>query len=68
MRIDKLGRNRKPLIEKSTPLMIRVDNETLFKLCDKFNIPYDDSAEIFDNETKKLINGQIKKIISNSVK
>ena len=68
MRNDNLGRNRKNLIEKSTSLIIRMDNKTLFKLCDKFNISYDESAEIIDNETKKLINIEIKKIVSNFVK
>lgn len=68
MRIDILGRNRKDLIDKSTSLIIRVDNRTLFKLCDKFNISYDESAEIIDNDTKKLINIEIKKIVSNYVK
>lgn len=63
-----MGRSRKELIEKSTPLIIRFDNRTLFKLCDKFNISYDKSAEIFDNDVKKSINKEIKKIISDYVK
>lgn len=68
MRIDKLGRNRKKLIEKSTPVIFRLDNETIFKLCDKLNIHYDSDGEVLDNAVKKRINEEIKQIIRNFVK
>lgn len=63
-----MGRHRKDLIDKSTSLIIRFDNKTLFKLCDRFNISYDKSAEIIDNDVKKRLNVEMKKIISNYVK
>lgn len=63
-----MGRKRKKLIEKSSPIMFRIDNETLFKLCDRLDIEYDDTAEILDKTTKDALNVEIKKIVYNFVK
>lgn len=68
LRIDNMGRNRKKLEDKSTSLIFRIDNKTLFKLCDKFDIEYDKTAEIMDNHIKNSIIVEIKSIITNYVK
>lgn len=69
MRTDnKMGRKRKDLVDKSTSLILRVDNKTLFLLCNKLNIEFDSNAESFDDETKKRINMEIKEILKNFVK
>lgn len=57
MRNDNLGRKRKDLIEKSTSLIIKLDNKTIFKILDDNKIDYDPNAEIFDSRvTKELTN------------
>lgn len=63
MRIDIMGRKRKKLEEKSTTLMVRMDNKTIFLLCDKFGISYNRDAEILDNEIKKLLSEEIERIV-----
>lgn len=63
-----MGRKRKDLVDKSTPLMLRVDNKTLFLLCDKLNIEFERNAENFDDETKKMIILEIKEILNEFVK
>lgn len=63
-----MGRNRKDLIEKSTSLILNLDNKTIFLLCERFNIDFDKNAEIFDDETKKMIIVEIKEILKNYVK
>lgn len=63
-----MGRNRKDLIEKSTSLIISLDNETLFLLCEKFNIDFDKNGQIFDDNAKKLIIVEIKEILKKFVK
>lgn len=68
MRVDKMGRNRKKLEDKSTSLIFRMDNKTLFKLCDKLGIEYDRNAEIMDNEIKNRIIVEIKRIVVDFVK
>ena len=68
MRNDKMGRKRKDLVDKSTSLILRVDNKTLFLLCNKLNIEFDSNAESFDDETKKRIIMEIKEILNNFVK
>lgn len=67
MRIDRVGRKRKKLEEKSTALMFRIDNKTLFSLCDKFNIQYDREAELVSDETKKAVIAELEVIIKNIV-
>lgn len=68
MRAVKMGRMRKRLIDKTTPIIMRFDNRLLFRLCDQYDIPYDEDAEYLDNDTKKRINVEIKKIVSKNVK
>lgn len=63
-----MGRNRKPLIEKSSVLMIRLDNKTIFALCDKFKIEYDLGSEILSDTTKKALVGEIKNNLENFIK
>ncbi|MEK5149205.1 hypothetical protein MKX53_19660 [Psychrobacillus sp. FSL K6-4615] len=63
-----MGRKRKKLIEKSTSIIFRIDNETLFKLCDILQIKYDENAEILDDSTKNALNVEIKKIVHEFVK
>ena len=63
-----MGRNRKDLIEKSTSLILNLDNKTIFLLCERLNIDFDKNAEIFDDETKKIIIVEIKEILENYVK
>lgn len=67
MRIDKVGRQRKKLEDKSTALMFRIDNKTLFSLCDKFGINYDREAEIVSDEIKKALIGELEGIIKKIV-
>lgn len=55
-----VGRNRKPLIEKSSVLMLRLDNKTIFSLCERFKIDYDPDAEILSDVTKKALTDEIK--------
>lgn len=68
MELTILGRKRKELIDKSTVLMIRLDNRTLFKLCEKFNIEYDPEGEVLEDETKKSLIGEIKNNLENFIK
>lgn len=63
-----MGRNRKQLKDKSTSILLRIDNKTLFNLCDILGINYDENAEILDDEVKRMINVEIKKIIGEFVK
>lgn len=55
-----VGRKRKNLIDKSTVLMIRLDNKTIFKLCDILNIDYNPNAEILQDSVKKALIDEIK--------
>ncbi|MGE7984731.1 hypothetical protein [Solibacillus sp. NPDC093137] len=68
MRMINLGRNRKPLIEKSSVLMFRLDNKTIFALCDKFKIDYDLESEVLSDTTKKALIGEIKNNLENFIK
>ncbi|MED3353154.1 hypothetical protein P4388_32115 [Bacillus thuringiensis] len=68
MRTGDMGRKRKDLIDKSTALMLRVDNKTLFQLCEKLKIEFDRDAETFDDDTKKIIILEIKEILYQFVK
>ncbi|MFC9542988.1 hypothetical protein ACFTQ7_24605 [Lysinibacillus sp. NPDC056959] len=63
-----MGRKRKDLVDKSTPLILRVDNKTLFLLCEKLNIDFDSNAEAFDDDTKKEIILEIQEIVKKFVK
>lgn len=63
-----MSRKPKPLIEKSTAILFRLDNNTLFKFCDLHQIEYDKDASYVEPETKKEVNSQIKKIIENLAK
>lgn len=54
-----MGRNRKALEDKNTTLMLKLDNRTVFKLCDKFGIEYDKNAEMIDNEIKNKLSRKI---------
>lgn len=63
-----MGRHRKQLIDKSTPLIFRIDNKTLFRFCDILKIDYDENAEMLDNDTKIKIIEEIKKIVGDFVK
>lgn len=63
-----MGRKRKDLIDKSTTLLLKIDNRTLFLLCDKFNIEYDKDLELVDKETIKLLNVELVEIIKKIVK
>lgn len=67
MRNDKLGRKRKKLEDKSTTLMLRIDNKTIFGLLDKFSIEYDREAEIFKKETMKALNLELEKLFKKIV-
>lgn len=66
--IDNMGRKRKDLIDKSTSIILRLDNKTLFSLCDRLNIDFDRNGECFDEDTKKAIIGEIIEIIKQYVK
>lgn len=63
-----MGRKRKDLVDKSTSLILRVDNKTLFLLCEKLNIDFDSNAEAFDDDTKKKIILEIQEIVKKFVK
>lgn len=63
-----VGRKRKDLIDKSTVLMIRLDNRTIFKLCEIYNIEFDLDCEIISDELKKSIIGEIKNNLENIIK
>lgn len=67
MRIDIMGRHRKKLEDKSTTLMFRMDNKTIFLLCEKFNISYNKDGEFLDDTTKKLLIAEIDKIVRKSL-
>jgi len=63
-----MGRKRKDLIDKSTTLMLRIDNRTLFSLCDKYGIKYDENLELVETETIKLLIVELEEVIKNIVK
>lgn len=48
--------------------MIRLDNKTIFSLCDKYGIDYDPDAELLGDVTKKALVGEIKKNLENIIK
>ncbi|MBC9710040.1 MAG: hypothetical protein H9W80_12580 [Enterococcus sp.] len=60
MRVSAVGRKRKKLEDKSSVLMIRLDNKTIFRLCEKFGIEFDSEAEILDDKVKKDLVDKIK--------
>lgn len=62
-----MGRKRKNLEEKSSVLMLRLDNKTIFLLCDKFGIEYDRTALIIEDEVKKVLIGEIRNILKDFV-
>lgn len=68
MRNDKVGRKRKNLEDKSTTLMFRLDNKTLFLLCDKFGIEYDKNLELVSTETIKALTIELEEIMRKLVK
>lgn len=68
MRIDKVGRKRKNLEDKTSTIMFRIDNKTLFLLCDKFGIEYDKTLELVATETIKALSVEIEEILRNIVK
>lgn len=63
-----MGRKRKPLIEKSTPIILRIDNKTLCELCKKQEIEFDENGEVFSETTISYIKIEIIKIIEEFVK
>lgn len=63
----RMGRKRKNLEDKSSVLMLRLDNKTIFLLCDKFDIEYDRNALIIEDETKSLLIEEIRGILKNIV-
>lgn len=63
-----IGRKRKPLIEKTSSVILKIDNEILFKLCDKSQIEFDKNAEIFNDSIKQQINAKLLQIIKEYVK
>lgn len=67
MRIDIMGRPRKKLEDKSTSLMFRMDNKTIFLLCDKFNISYNREGEFLDDTARKLLIIEIERILRDIV-
>lgn len=60
VRVRAVGRKRKNLEDKSSVLMIRLDNKTIFRLCEKFGIEFDREAEILDDKVKKDLVDKIK--------
>lgn len=63
-----MGRHRKKLEDKSSILMIRLDNKTIFRLCDEFEIEYDLAAEFLSDEIKKTLIDKIKENLENFIK
>lgn len=68
IRMDVMGRKRKSLEDKSTTLMVKLDNKMIFNLCDKFRIEYDRDAEILETGLKNDITVEIVKILKEYVK
>lgn len=68
MRNDRVGRKRKNLEDKTSTIMFRIDNKTLFLLCDKFGIEYDKNLELVDSGTLKSLTVEIEAILRNIVK
>lgn len=58
-----MGRKRKDLIDKSTTLMIKLDNRTLFSLCDKYGIEYNKDLELVETETISSLIVELEKVI-----
>lgn len=63
-----MGRHRKKLEDKSSVLMIRLDNKTIFKLCDALKIEYDPAAEFLSDDIKKALIFEIKENLENFIK
>jgi len=63
-----MGRKRKDLIDKSTTLMIKIDNRTLFALCDKYGIEYDKDLELVGTDTIKLLIVELEEVIRKILK
>lgn len=59
-----MGRKRKPLEEKSTALMLRINNKILFDLCDRHGIEVDKNGLIIDDDARDKIIDLIKENIS----
>ena len=63
-----MGRLPKKLEDKSSVLMIRLDNKTLFDLCDQFGIVYNREGLIVEDATKKALVREIKNILEEITK
>ena len=68
MRMIAMGRQPKKLEDKSSVLMIRLDNKTLFSLCDEFGIEYNREGLLVEDTTKKALVGEIKNILEKITK
>ena len=58
-----MGRKRKDLIDKSTTLMFKIDNRTLFSLCDKYGIGYNKDLELVETDTISALIIELEKVI-----
>lgn len=58
-----MGRKRKDLIDKSTTLMFKIDNRTIFSLCDKYGIEYNKDLELIETDTISALIVELEKVI-----
>lgn len=58
-----MGRKRKDLIDKSTTLMFKIDNRTIFSLCDKYGIEYNKDLELIETHTISALIVELEKVI-----
>lgn len=54
-----MGRKRKPLIDKKTTLLLTIDNELLFQLCDLYQIEYNKDDILINSDIKEQITTKI---------
>jgi len=63
-----MGRKRKDLIDKSTTLMFKIDNRTIFSLCDKYGIEYNKDLELIETDTISALIVELEKVIREILK
>lgn len=61
----KMGRARKPFIEKSTNIFLTFTNREIIELLEKFKIEYTLPDLVWDDETKRLLTQKIKEKMVN---
>ncbi|HYK74823.1 MAG TPA: hypothetical protein VEV44_17140 [Pseudoneobacillus sp.] len=63
-----MGRSRKPFMDKTTNLFLKLDNKQIVDLLDSMNIDYDIPELAFDSEVLNKLSDEIRNILEDYLK